>query len=138
MEIEGLIKIGIATRDLDRTAALLADILGVVPGEAYPVPASGMKFRLLQLGDFYIEVMEPLGPDGPIARFIEQHGEGLQHLTFKVSDVDRAMAELKARGARFTSSSPVRLRSVLGLMKFVFMNPRGSNGVLLQLMELEH
>ena len=137
MGIEGLMKIGIATRDLDRTAALLGDILGIVPGEAYPAPASDIKFRLLTLGDFHIEVMQPLGPDGPIARFIEQHGEGLQHMTFKVSDVDQAIAELKARGARFTSSSPVKLRSVLGLMKFVFLNPRGSNGVLIQLMELE-
>ncbi len=137
MGIESLMKIGIATRDLDRTAALLGDVLGVVPGEAYPAPASDMKFRLLTLGDFYIEVMEPLGPSGPIARFIEEHGEGLQHMTLKVSDVDQAMAELKARGARFTSSSPVRLKSVLGLMKFVFLNPRGSNGVLIQLMQLD-
>lgn len=137
MIIEGLMKIGIATRDLDRTAALLGDLLGVVPGEAYPAPASDIRFRLLTLGDFYIEVMEPLGPDGPVARFIEQHGEGLQHMTLKVSDVEQAMAELKARGARFTSSSPVRLKSVLGLMKFIFLNPRGSNGVLIQLMQLD-
>ena len=136
MEIQGLIKIGIATKDLDRTAALIADILGVVPGEAYANQPSGMRFRLLQMGEFYIEVMEPIDPDGPIARFIEQHGEGLQHLTFKVSSIEAAMADLKAKGARFTSSAPVRLNSVLGPMKFAFMNPRTSNGVLIQLLEL--
>ncbi len=136
MQIEGLIKVGIATRDLDRTAAQIAGILGVVPGDAYANEPSAMKFRLLQLGDFYIEVMEPLGPDGPIASFIERHGEGLQHMTFKVRDVEQAMADLKARGARFTSSAPVKVNSVLGPMKFVFINPRTSNGVLIQLMEL--
>ena len=106
------------------------------PGEAVSVASSGMRFRLFKLGDFHIEVMEPLGPDGPIASFIEHHGEGLQHMTFKVRDVEQAMADLKAKGARFTSSAPVRLNSVLGPMKFAFMNPRTSNGVLIQLMEL--
>ncbi len=134
--IEGLIKIGIATKDLDRTAALLADVLGVVPGEAYANETTGMKFRLLTLGDFYIEVMEPTDPDGPIARFIDAHGEGLQHMTFRVSSIETAMAELKGRGARFTSSAPVKLNSVLGPMKFAFLNPRTANGVLVQLMEL--
>ncbi len=88
MGIEGLMKIGIATKDLDKTTFLLADVLGVVPGEAYDNKPSGMRFRLLQLEEFYIEVMEPVDPNGPIARFIEQHGEGLQHMTFKVSNIE--------------------------------------------------
>jgi methylmalonyl-CoA/ethylmalonyl-CoA epimerase len=136
MQIEGLMKIGIATKDLEKTVSVLKDALGLEAGEAVSVEPSGMRFRLFKLGDFYIEVMEPLGPDGPIATFIERHGEGLQHMTFKVRDVERTMADLKAKGARFTSSAPVRLNSVLGPMKFVFMNPRMSNGVLIQLMEL--
>jgi methylmalonyl-CoA/ethylmalonyl-CoA epimerase len=136
MGIEGLMKIGIATKDLDKTTFLLADVLGVVPGEAYDNKPSGMRFRLLQLEEFYIEVMEPVDPNGPIARFIEQHGEGLQHMTFKVSDIEQTMADLKDKGARFTSSAPVKINSVLGPMKFAFMNPRTSNGVLIQLMEL--
>jgi methylmalonyl-CoA/ethylmalonyl-CoA epimerase len=136
VQIEGLMKIGIATKDLDRTAAMLADVLGVVPGEACDNKPSGMRFRLLKLGDCYIEVMEPLGPDGPIATFIERHGEGLQHMTFRVSNIETAMADLKGKGARFTSSAPVKVNSVLGPMKFAFMNPRTSNGVLVQLMEL--
>ena len=131
-----MMKIGIATKDLDKTAFLLADALGVVPGEAYDNKPSGMRFRLLQLEEFYIEVMEPVDPNGPMARFIEQHGEGLQHMTLKVSNIEAVMADLKAKGARFTSSSPVKLNSVLGPMKFVFINPRTSNGVLVQLMEL--
>ncbi len=136
MGITGLMKVGIATRDMDRTAAVLGEALGVTPGEVYENKPSGMRFRLLLLGDFYIEVMEPVDPAGPIARFIEQHGEGLQHMTFRVNDIEAAMAELKGRGARFTSSAPVKINSVIGLMKFTFINPRTSNGVLVQLMEL--
>ena len=135
MEIEGLMKIGIATKDLDKTTALLADALGLVPGEAVVYEPLGMRYRILKLEDFFIEVIEPMGPDGPIAKFIERNGEGLQHMTFKVSNIEQVMADMKSKGARFTSSAPVRLNTAIGPTKFVFMNPRGSNGVLIQLME---
>jgi len=135
MEIEGLMKIGIATKDLDKTTALLADALGLVPGEAVAYEPLGMRYRILKVGDFFIEVIEPMGSDGPIAKFIERSGEGLQHITFKVSNIEQVMVDMKSKGARFTSSAPVRLNTAIGPMKFVFMNPRGSNGVLIQLME---
>jgi methylmalonyl-CoA/ethylmalonyl-CoA epimerase len=136
MRIEGLIKIGVATNDLDKTTSVLADALGLVPGEAVAYQPFGMRYRILMLGDFFIEVIEPTGSDGPIAAFIEQHGEGLQHITLKVSDIEQVMADMKSKGARFTASAPVKLNTAIGPVKFAFMNPRGSNGVLVQLMEI--
>jgi methylmalonyl-CoA/ethylmalonyl-CoA epimerase len=135
MGIEGLTKIGIATKDLDKTASVLADAFGLVPGEAVAYQPFGMRYRILTLGDFYIEVIEPMGSDGPIAKFIEEHGEGLQHMTFRVSDMEQVMADMKSKGARFTSSAPVKVKTAIGPVKFAFMSPRGSNGVLIQLME---
>lgn len=135
MGIEGVMKIGIATKDLDKTATALGDALGLVPGEAVAYPPLGMRYRILKLREFFIEVIEPTDSDGPIARFIQRNGEGLQHMTFKVSGIEQVMADMKSKGARFTSSAPVKLNTAIGPMKFVFMNPRGSNGVLIQLME---
>src|SRR5512136_349397 len=135
MGIQGMMKIGIATKDLDKTANILGEAFGLVPGEAVAYPPLGMRYRILKLADFFIEVIEPMGSDGPIARFIERNGEGLQHMTFKVSGLEQVMADMKSKGARFTSSAPVKLNTAIGPMKFVFMNPRGSNGVLIQLME---
>jgi methylmalonyl-CoA/ethylmalonyl-CoA epimerase len=137
MGIEGLMKIGIATKDLEKTAGLLADAFGLVPGEAVAYQPYGMRYRILTLGDFFIEVIEPVGSDGPIAKFIEEHGEGLKHITFKVSGIEQVMADMKSKGARFTTSAPVKLNTALGPVKFAFMNPRGSNGVLMQLMEMQ-
>jgi methylmalonyl-CoA/ethylmalonyl-CoA epimerase len=135
MKIQGLAKIGIATKNLDKTTSVLADALGLVPSEAVAYSPLSMRYRILMLGDFFIEVIEPMGSDGPIAKFLERNGEGLQHITFKVSDIEQVMADMKSKGARFTSSAPVRLDTAIGPMKFVFMNPRESNGVLIQLME---
>ncbi len=137
MGIEGLMKIGIATKDLDKTASLLSEAFGLVPGEAVAYQPYGMRYRILTVGDFFIEVIEPTGSDGPIAKFIEEHGEGLQHLTFKVSGIEEVMADLKSKGARFTASAPVMVNTAIGPAKFAFMSPRGSNGVLLQLMEFQ-
>ena len=136
MGIEGLIKIGIATKDLDKTATLLADAFGLVPGEAVAYEPFGMRYRIFVLGDFYIEVIEPMGTDGPIAKFIAQNGEGLQHMTFKVSDIEQLMADMKSKGARFTSSAPMKVNTAIGLVKFAFVSPRVSNGVVIQLMEM--
>jgi methylmalonyl-CoA epimerase len=136
MGIEGLIKIGIATKDLDKTAALLADAFGLVPGEAVAYEPFGMRYRIFVLGDFYIEVVEPMGTDGPIAKFIAQNGEGLQHMTFKVSGIEQVMADMKSKGARFTSSAPMKVNTAIGLVKFAFVSPRVSNGVVIQLMEM--
>jgi methylmalonyl-CoA/ethylmalonyl-CoA epimerase len=136
MGIEGLIKIGIATKDLDKTAALLADAFGLVPGEAVAYEPFGMRYRIFVLGDFYIEVIEPMGTDGPIAKFIAQNGEGLQHMTFKVSGIEQLMADMKSKGARFTSSAPMKVNTAIGLVKFAFVSPRVSNGVVIQLMEM--
>jgi methylmalonyl-CoA/ethylmalonyl-CoA epimerase len=138
MGIQGVMKIGIATKDLDKTASVMADALGLVPGEGEAVayPPLGMKYRILKLGDFFIEVMEPMGSDGPIAKFIERNGEGLQHVTFKVSDIEQGMADMKSKGARFTTPAPIEQSTPKGLAKFAFMTPRGANGVLIQLMEM--
>jgi len=95
-----------------------------------------MRYRIFVLGDFYIEVIEPMGTDGPIAKFIAQNGEGLQHMTFKVSDIEQLMADMKSKGARFTSSAPMKVNTAIGLVKFAFVSPRVSNGVVIQLMEM--
>jgi methylmalonyl-CoA/ethylmalonyl-CoA epimerase len=136
MGIEGVMKIGIATKDLDKTASVLASVLGSVPGEAESYPSFAMRYRILMLGDFFIEVIEPTGPYGPIAKFIEQNGEGLQHITFKVRDIEQVMADMKSKGARFTTPAPIEQSTPKGLAKFAFMTPRGANGVLIQLMEM--
>ena len=72
MGIQGVMKIGIATKDLDETANVLGDAFGLVPGEAVAYPPLGMRYRILKVGDFFIEVIEPMGSDGPIAKFIER------------------------------------------------------------------
>ena len=136
MGIEGLMKVGIAVKDLEKVGGILADALGLIPGEVVTYKPYQMRYRIFSVGDFFIEVIEPTGSDGPIARFIETNGEGLQHMTFRVTNIEKVIAELKGKGVRFIQETPVQEKTPLGLAKFVFLRPKECHGVLVQLMEI--
>lgn len=137
MRIEGLLKVGIAVKDIRKAVDCFADVLGLVPGEIVTYEPYGMRYCLFELGDLFLELMEPTTPDGPIGRFIENHGEGLQHLSMRVSNMEEAIAELKGKGVRFAQEAPIREEVVFGAAKFTFLQPQSCHGVLLQLVELE-
>lgn len=136
MGIEGLMKVGIAVKDLEKVSGILADALGLIPGEVVAYKPYQMRYRIFTIGDFFIEVIEPTGSDGPIARFIETNGEGLQHMTFRVTNIEKVIAELKGKGVRFIQETPVQEKTPLGLANFVFLRPKECHGVLVQLMEI--
>ena len=136
MGIEGLMKVGIAVKDLEKVSGILADALGLITGEVVAYKPYQMRYRIFTIGDFFIEVIEPTGSDGPIARFIETNGEGLQHMTFRVTNIEKVIAELKGKGIRFIQETPVQEKTPLGLANFVFLRPKECHGVLVQLMEI--
>lgn len=138
MGIEGLMKIGLAVKDADGTIKTLADALGLIPEEIVDYEPYKMRYCMVPVGDLFIEVIEPTGPDGPIARFIEANGEGLQHLSFRVTDIEGTMAELKKRGVRFLQEVPMEEQTSIGTARYVFLRPGECHGVLVQLMEIPY
>jgi methylmalonyl-CoA/ethylmalonyl-CoA epimerase len=137
MKIEGLLKVGIAVKDLSKAVDCFAEILGMAPGEIVTYEPYEVRYCLFELGDFFLELMEPTTANGPIAKFIETHGEGLQHLSIRVSNIEEAMAELKEKGFRFVQEAPVRENVAFGTAKFTFLQPQFCHGVLLQLVEVQ-
>jgi methylmalonyl-CoA/ethylmalonyl-CoA epimerase len=99
----------------------------------YPV-ITDQKVRtaFLPVGDTEVELLESTDPDGPVAKFIEKRGEGLQHLAFKVDDIDSALRELEARGVRLIDSTP---RIGAGNKRIAFLHPKDTFGVLVELSE---
>ena len=70
--------------------------------------------------------------NGPIARFIEKNGEGIQHIAIRVDDIDAALAELKEKGVRLIDQTP---RYGAGGARIAFLHPKATHGVLLELCE---
>ena len=77
-----------------------------------------------------IGLKESTEPDGPIARFIEKNGPGIQHIAIRVDDIDKALEELKEKGVRLIDQTP---RYGAGGARIAFVHPKATGGVLLEL-----
>jgi len=124
--------IGIAVKNIDDAAKLYTDALGLKVQDIELMESVGVKIAMIPVGDSKIELIEPTNPEGGIARFIEKRGEGLHHLAFEVSDIEAALDLLKAKGIPLVDEKP---RSGAGESRIAFLNPRGANGVSIELVE---
>lgn len=135
MGIEDVIKIGVATKDMDESYRLFADVLGMTPGPRGPYEAAGMKVGLCHLGDVTLELMEPTSPEAPVAKFIDAHGEGLEHVCVRVSDLDGLIQRLKSRGIRLAQDSPVEVEFLSRRARAIFARRPSFRGVAVQFIE---
>ena len=78
-----------------------------------------------------IELIEPTTPDSSLARFLEKRGEGLHHICLEVADIDAALAEMQQKGALVLDKQP----RIAAEGRAIFLHPKGTNGVLLELLE---
>ena len=84
----------------------------------------------LPVGESEVELLESTSPDGPVAKFIENKGQGIQHIAFAVADIEAALAELKEKGIKLIDEKP---RIGAGGAKIAFLHPKATNGVLVEL-----
>lgn len=133
MKILKVDHIGIAVKNLSESARFY-EILGISPAGVEEVAEQKVKVAFYPLGDTEIELLESTSPDGPIARYIQKNGEGIQHLALRVEDLEAALAELKEKGVRLIDEKP---RYGAGGAKIAFVHPKSTGGILLELSEKE-
>ena len=124
--------LGIAVSSLDDALRFYRDALGLTPGAPEEVPAEGVRVVFLALGESRLELLEPMGPESPVARFIQKRGEGIHHVCMRVANLDAALAALKARGVTLVSPET---RMGAGGRRIAFVHPRSASGVLIELKE---
>lgn len=124
--------IGIAVESLEESLAVYQGLLGLELHGTETVEEQKVKTAFLPLGDTEIELLASTDPEGPIAKFIAAKGQGIQHIAFRVADLDAALAELKAKGVRLIDETP---RRGAGGARIAFLHPKATNGVLVELCE---
>ncbi|BAF59544.1 MAG: methylmalonyl-CoA epimerase [Pelotomaculum sp.] len=124
--------IGIAVRDLAEALKLYEGLLGLKSIGTEVVEEQKVKVAFLPTGDSEVELLESTTPDGPIAKFIEKNGEGIQHIAFRVDNIEQRLAELKEKGVRLIDEKP---RRGAGGAKIAFLHPKSTFGVLIELSE---
>jgi methylmalonyl-CoA/ethylmalonyl-CoA epimerase len=122
--------IGIAVKNLDETLKFYTDVLGLEMGGTEVVEEQKVKVAFLPIGDTEVELLESTSEDGPIAKFIEKNGEGVQHIAFKVDDIEEAIAYMQEKGMRMIDEKP---RYGAGGAKIAFVHPKSSHRVLVEL-----
>lgn len=127
--------VGIAVPSIEDAKATYRDLYGVPESaitETRELPAQGVKFAFVNVANSQIELIEPLGENSPIARFIEKNPRGGQHhICFEVADIYAARDEMVVRGARVLNEPRIGAHGT----PIIFIDPKNSDGVLIELME---
>jgi len=122
--------IGIAVSSLAEALPFYRDVLGLTPGR--PETADGASIVSLHFGDVDVELLEPIDPAGPVAKFLSRRGPGIHHVCYRVPDLDAALARCRAAGYRLIDETP--RRGISG-RRIAFLHPKATHGILLELTE---
>ncbi|HZR26490.1 MAG TPA: methylmalonyl-CoA epimerase [Vicinamibacterales bacterium] len=122
--------IGIAVKDLPAAVAFYRDALGLEIEAPEDVASQHVRAHFVPVGEPRLELLEATAPESPIAKYIEKRGPGLHHITLRVENIEAALAQLKARGAKLIDEA-ARPGAEGSLIAFV--HPSASAGVLVEL-----
>jgi len=134
MKITRIDHIGLAVKSIKDAGKFYVDILGLSIEEIEKIEDQKVKVAFLPVSEGEIELLESTQPDGPVAKFIDSKGEGIQHIAFRVENIDEALEELKAKGVRLIDQKP---RPGAGGARIAFIHPKETNGVLVELCQRE-
>lgn len=135
MNVKRIDHVGIAIADVAAARKVYEDLLGLTLTREEVVHDQGVRTYFYPVAGVKLELLESITPDGPIARYLEKRGAGMQHLAVEVDDIEAAIAELKAKGVRMLDETP---RKGVEDSRIAFVHPKDTHGVLLELVQLEH
>jgi methylmalonyl-CoA/ethylmalonyl-CoA epimerase len=124
--------VAIAVKDLDRSTALYRDTLGAQVSAPLPQREHGVTVVFVELPNTKIELLEPLGDDSPIAKFLEKNSDGgMHHICYEVEDIRAARDRLKASGARVLGDGEPKIGA--HGKPVLFLHPKDFGGTLVEL-----
>ncbi|HHY77134.1 MAG TPA: methylmalonyl-CoA epimerase [Clostridiales bacterium] len=124
--------IGVAVSNLEESIKFYEEVLGLKCQGTEVVEEQKVKVAFLPIGDTEIELLEATEPDSPIAKFIEKKGQGVQHIAFRVDDIEKALEEMRSLGIKLIDEKP---RYGAGGARIAFLHPKSTNGLLVELCE---
>lgn len=124
--------VAIAVKDLAAATALYRDTLGAQVSQPLPQPEHGVTVVFVELPNTKVELLEPLGADSPVGKFIERNPDGgIHHICYEVDDIIAARDRLKATGARVLGTGEPRIGA--HGKPVIFLHPKDFTGTLVEL-----
>ena len=133
--IGGLAHVGIAVRSLEEAIPRWTESLGFRHVDTITLDSMGLRIAFLEAGGVEIELLEPARSDSAVSKFLEKRGEGIHHLSFRVSDIEAAIERASAAGFELIDRTP---REGSHGTRIAFLHPRSLGGVLVEFCERRH
>jgi len=124
--------VGVAVESIDDALAIYRDTLGMPLVHRETVSEQGVDAALLDVGDSHLELLEPLGPDTGVGRFLARRGPGLHHVAYRVESVEDTLEKLRAAGVRLIDEAP---RTGIRGSLVAFLHPSSTGGVLTEIVQ---
>ena len=122
--------IGIAVSSIEERGPIYSELLGLKFEGEQTVLEQGVKVAFYSAGDVRIELLEPLSPESPIAKFIQKRGEGIHHIAYETNSILNDLDKIAEKGARLIDKTP---RKGAHNMNIAFLHPKSTGGVLTEL-----
>ncbi len=132
MKIKRIAHLGIAVKDAEPVKKLYGENLCLEMGGEEVVATQKVQVSFFKVGESSLELLLPTAPDSPVAKFLENKGEGFHHLALEVEDIDAAVAELKAAGVKLIDETP---REGAHNTRVAFLHPKATYGLLVELVQ---
>jgi methylmalonyl-CoA/ethylmalonyl-CoA epimerase len=134
MKVLKIDHLGVAVNSIEEGKQFWMDVLGLKFEGSDTVAEQKVTTGFFPVGESEVELLESTSPDGPITKYLEKRGEGIQHIAFRVENLEAALQELKAKGVQLIDQKP---RIGAGGAKIAFLHPKATRGVLVELCERE-
>jgi methylmalonyl-CoA/ethylmalonyl-CoA epimerase len=131
MKLEKIEHIGLAVKDIGQASGFYKNTFGCQISEEIDVPDRKLKIAFTDISGVKLEFLMPTDSTSTIAKFIDKRGEGIHHICFEVEDVEKAAADLKQKGLELVDEPRMGAEG----KRIVFLSPKSTNGVLIELKE---
>ena len=128
--IKKISHLGVAVRDLEEAREFYRSVLGLESSDPILGGEGSIEVSMVPVGDAIVELLQPVGNEGVMAKFLEKRGEGIHHICYEVDDINAEVTSLKAKGIEIIGEPKPGAEGMS-----VFLHPRGTHGVLVELVE---
>jgi methylmalonyl-CoA/ethylmalonyl-CoA epimerase len=124
--------VGVAVANIDESLAIYRDALGMPLVHRETVAEQGVDAALLDVGDCHVELLQPLGPDTAVGKYLARRGPGLHHVAYRVENIEETLLALGAAGMRLIDEQP---RRGIRNSRVAFVHPGSTGSVLTEIVQ---
>jgi methylmalonyl-CoA/ethylmalonyl-CoA epimerase len=125
--------VGMVVKNTGEMVSVFSNLFGFEISESITFPEEGFKSTLISKEGTTIELIEPIGSEGIIQRFVQKQGWGLHHVSIQVDNIEQEMESLKAKGVRLVNDEPQKVKGTSN--KTAFIHPYSTKGILIELIQ---